>query len=183
MFNSKPATYVADILSEREIMDETNDTLMQKQNNEMQEQNNLMQENNTMHENFATQVNNEMQEVNNSMQESNNADQKNNEIEDRFTFTKLSMILLYTLFVLGAVIGAVLTIWSARNDILLGLQIDSAMFIAYGAYIGAPTTIAISFYAWKSKSENLLKIHYAHKKLDPNCPELDINNLIDWETT
>lgn len=105
------------------------------------------------------------------------------EPDDKFTFTKLSMILLYTIFVLGAIIGGVLTIWSAKNDITLGLQIDSAMFIAYGAYIGAPTTIAISFYAWKSKSENLLKIQYANRKNDPNCPDLDVNNLVDWDAT
>lgn len=164
-------------------MDESNMMESQKQNNKMQEQNNLMQENNTMHENFATQANNEMQKNNNSMQEINNASQKSIELDDKFTFTKLSMILLYTIFVLGAIIGGVLTIWSAKNDITLGLQIDSAMFVAYGAYIGAPTTIAISFYAWKSKSENLLKIQYSNKKNDPDCPDLDVNNLVDWDAT
>ncbi len=62
------------------------------------------------------------------------------------------------IFILGAVLGGILVIWSAKNDTTLGFQIDSGMFIAYAAYLGTPAVIAIAFYAWKSKAENLVKI-------------------------
>jgi len=74
------------------------------------------------------------------------------------TFTKATMSIIYMLYVFGALLGGVLVTASALLDAHLGLQIDTGMFIAYAAYLGTPTAVAIGFYAWKSKAENLLKI-------------------------
>jgi hypothetical protein len=75
-----------------------------------------------------------------------------------FSFTKLTMCVIFILFTIGAILGGVLVIVSAAHDISLGLQIDTGMFIAYATYLGAPTATAVGFYAWKSKAENILKI-------------------------
>jgi hypothetical protein len=85
------------------------------------------------------------------------------------TFTKATMCVVYILFILGAIIGGVLVVCSAVWDTKLGLQIDTGMFIAYAAYLGTPTAVAIGFYAWKSKAENLLKIKASNegKEHDP----------------
>lgn len=77
---------------------------------------------------------------------------------EKTTFTKSVMAIIVLLFFTGAVIGGILVVVSAMIDIKLGGNIDVSMFIAYGSYIGAPTTAAIGFYAWKSKAENVLKI-------------------------
>jgi len=74
------------------------------------------------------------------------------------TFTKITMCVLYLLFVIGALIGSALVIFSALWDVKQGVPIDQGMFVAYAAYLGTPTAVAIGFYAWKSKAENLLKI-------------------------
>lgn len=85
------------------------------------------------------------------------------------TFTKMTMRVIYFLFILGAIIGGVLVVCSAVWDTKLGFQIDTGMFIAYAAYLGTPTAVAIGFYAWKSKAENLLKIKASNegKEHDP----------------
>lgn len=103
-----------------------------------------------------------------------------NKEKEPLTFTKLSMILIYSLYFLGAIIGAVLTIWAASVDISLGLPINESMFIAYATYLAAPTTIAISFYAWKAKSENILKIYYGNQDVeDPHKPAATLSELIE----
>jgi len=85
------------------------------------------------------------------------------------TFTKMTMMLIYILFIIGALIGAVLVFASMTWDMHLGLQINTGMFTAYAAYLGTPTAVAIGFYAWKSKAENLLKIKAQNtdKEADP----------------
>ncbi len=80
-------------------------------------------------------------------------------------FTKMTMVIVYILFVLGAFIGAALVVWAAIWDMQMGSPIDSTMFVAYAAYLGAPIATAIGFYAWKSKAENLLKIEAEHHKV------------------
>jgi arginine exporter protein ArgO len=42
---------------------------------------------------------------------------------------------------------------------------DSSLLPELLAYIGAPTAVAIGFYAWKAKAENVLKIAKS-KKMD-----------------
>lgn len=78
--------------------------------------------------------------------------------EKKNTFTKSILSIIMLLYFLGSVIGTVLVIGAAITDIQNRQMIDTAMFIAYAAYIGGPTATAIGFYAWKSKAENLLKI-------------------------
>lgn len=78
--------------------------------------------------------------------------------EKKHTFTKIYMALIGVLYFVGAMIGGWLVITSALLDAEAGRPLDSSMFVAYAAYLGGPTAIAIGFYAWKSKAENLLKI-------------------------
>lgn len=49
-------------------------------------------------------------------------------------------------WIVGAMFGAVI-VWKSPE--MLG---------EYLAYIGSPTVIAISFYSWKAKAENLIKL-------------------------
>ena len=78
--------------------------------------------------------------------------------KDTSTFSKSIMSAIILLYFVGAVLGAFLVVIAAKTDASLNVPIDSAMFIAYAAYIGGPTATAIGFYAWKSKAENVLKI-------------------------
>lgn len=78
--------------------------------------------------------------------------------ENKTTFTKSIMSIVVFLYFVGSLIGTVLVILAAIIDIKLNTHIDTAMFVAYAAYLGTPTAIAIGFYAWKSKAENVLKI-------------------------
>jgi len=84
--------------------------------------------------------------------------------KEPISFTKTILSIVVLLYFIGATIGASLVIVAALVDGKLGNPIDSAMFIAYAAYLGGPTATAIAFYAWKSKCENLLKIQYTNEK-------------------
>lgn len=53
------------------------------------------------------------------------------------------------LYFAGAIYGAVI-VWQ-----------DSSLLGELLAYIGAPTAVAIGFYAWKAKAENVIKISQA----------------------
>lgn len=96
-------------------------------------------------------------------------------------FSKSILAIVMFLFLMGAIIGAVLVILSAVIDIRKSHGIDPQLFMIYTAYLGAPTGTAIGFYAWKSKAENILKIHYGNreKKDESECrdPELDLSIL------
>lgn len=74
------------------------------------------------------------------------------------TFTKSIMSIVVFLYFIGALVGTALVILSAIINIRLDMALDPGMFIAYAGYLGGPTAIAIVFYAWKSKAENVLKI-------------------------
>ena len=74
------------------------------------------------------------------------------------TFSKSLLTVIVFLYFAGALIGTVLVILAAIVNMRQDMPIDTAMFIAYAAYLGGPTATAIGFYAWKSKAENVLKI-------------------------
>lgn len=74
------------------------------------------------------------------------------------TFTKSIMSIVVFLYVVGALLGTILVGVSAIMSIKYLQTLDTSMFVAYAAYLGGPTSIAIVFYAWKSKAENVLKI-------------------------
>lgn len=99
-------------------------------------------------------------------------------MKEKTTFTKAIMSIVVLLYFLGAVLGSGLIIVAAAVDISLSLQIDSAMFIAYATYLGAPTATAIGFYAWKSKAENILKIQQSHEE---QSGPIDISVLANME--
>lgn len=96
--------------------------------------------------------------------------------EKKNTFTKSIMSIIVLLYFLGAVIGTVLVVSAALVDVHYRQMIDTAMFIAYAAYIGGPTATAIGFYAWKSKAENILKIKNSNEL---HQQKIECNNLIE----
>ena len=95
--------------------------------------------------------------------------------EKKVTFTKLYMVLIGLLYLAGAMLGAFLVLWASSLDAEAGRPIDPQMFIAYAGYLAGPTAVAIGFYAWKSKSENLLKI----KNSLENDSKIQIEPLTD----
>lgn len=64
-------------------------------------------------------------------------------------FSKIVLGAVMILYFAGAIYGAVI-VW--QDSTLLGELL---------AYIGAPTAVAIGFYAWKAKAENVVKISRA----------------------
>lgn len=95
--------------------------------------------------------------------------------EKKVTFTKLYMVLIGLLYLAGAMLGAFLVLWASSLDAEAGRPIDPQMFIAYAGYLAGPTAVAIGFYAWKSKAENLLKI----KNSLENHSKIQIEPLTD----
>lgn len=72
-------------------------------------------------------------------------------------FSKVVLGAVMILYFAGAIYGAVI-VWQ-----------DSSLLGELLAYIGAPTAVAIGFYAYKAKCENVVKISRAvtsDKKLD-----------------
>lgn len=64
----------------------------------------------------------------------------------KFQFSKLILGAVMVLYFAGAVFGGFIVV---NEPAALGELL---------AYIGAPTAVAIGFYAWKSKAENVIKI-------------------------
>lgn len=85
--------------------------------------------------------------------------------EKKIEFTKSIMSVVVLLYFMGAILGTILVIIAAVVNMKQEVGIDTAMFMAYAAYIGGPTATAIGFYAWKSKAENLLKIKYGNEEV------------------
>lgn len=99
--------------------------------------------------------------------------------EKKVTFTKLYMVLIGLLYLAGSMLGAFLVLWASSLDAEAGRPIDPQMFIAYAGYLAGPTAVAIGFYAWKSKSENLLKIKNSFDKQQITLTGLeDINQQV-----
>lgn len=64
-------------------------------------------------------------------------------------FSKVVLGAVMLLYFAGAIYGAVI-VWQ-----------DGSLLGEWLAYIGAPTAVAIGFYAWKAKAENVIKISQA----------------------
>lgn len=79
-------------------------------------------------------------------------------VEKDTTFSKSILSAVLSLYLIGGILGTFLVIAAAIANTKLDQPIDSAMFMAYAAYLGGPTATALGFYAWKSKAENVLKI-------------------------
>ena len=92
---------------------------------------------------------------------------------ETLTFSKYILNIVVSLYFLGALLGTILIVVAAVNDMKLGSPVDSSMFIAYATYLGGPTATAIGFYAWKSKAENIIKI-------GKSFPDL-VNTIVETE--
>ena len=82
---------------------------------------------------------------------------------EKNAYSKSVMSILLFLYFLGALIGTILIGISIGLDLKCGRSINSTMFAVYAIYLAAPTTVAIGFYTWKSKAENLLKIKQSYR--------------------
>lgn len=98
---------------------------------------------------------------------------------EKTTTSKTVLAIIVFLYFIGALLGTILVIVSAVNDIRQSRPIDTGMFIAYAAYIGGPTATAIGFYAWKSKAENILKIQRSN--LQPGADQSLASTLANME--
>ena len=98
---------------------------------------------------------------------------------EKTTTSKTVLAIIVFLYFIGALLGTILVIVSAVNDIRQSRPIDTGMFIAYAAYIGGPTATAIGFYAWKSKAENILKIQRSN--LQPGADQSLTSVLANME--
>ena len=94
------------------------------------------------------------------------------------TFSKSIMGIILFLYLIGALLGTGLVIFAAIVNAKQGTALDSAMFIAYAAYVGGPTATSIGFYAWKSKAENVMKICQG-AKADTSVEVMDILSKIE----
>ncbi len=83
----------------------------------------------------------------------------------RIEFSKIVLGLVLATYFLGIYIGF--------KTVLL----DFTQLTALLTFIGAPTTTAIGFYAWKAKAENIVKIKQAHPEETKDI-SVDLNNII-----
>lgn len=100
--------------------------------------------------------------------------------KEKPSFTQSIMTIVVLTYFLVAVLGGILVVVAASVDVKYGIPINTAMFIAYAAYIGGPTATAIGFYAWKSKAENILKIKNANDLIQKECESL-VSTLANME--
>lgn len=82
---------------------------------------------------------------------------------EKNTYSKSIMSILLFLYFMGAVFGTILLALSVGMDLKYGRQINSMIFVIQAIYLAVPTTVAIVFYTWKSKEENLVKIRQSIK--------------------
>lgn len=54
--------------------------------------------------------------------------------------------------------------------------IDYTQYSTLAMLVGAPTAMAIGFYAWKAKAENVIKIKQQHPEETKDVP-VDLNNI------
>lgn len=80
-------------------------------------------------------------------------------------FSKIVLGSVMLLYFAGAIFGGYIVMQ------------DSSLLPELLAYIGAPTAVAIGFYAWKAKAENVLKIAKS-KKMDTKTKKQVIDAVI-----
>ena len=79
-------------------------------------------------------------------------------------FTKIVILLVLSTYFIGVYIGGKI------------VMLDFEQLGVYLAFIGAPTPIAIGFYVWKAKAENIIKIKNANPAATEGIP-IDLNNI------
>jgi len=79
-------------------------------------------------------------------------------------FTKIVILLVLSTYFIGVFIGGKI------------VMLDFEQLGVYLAFIGAPTPIAIGFYVWKAKAENIIKIKNANPAATEGIP-IDLNNI------
>jgi hypothetical protein len=54
--------------------------------------------------------------------------------------------------------------------------IDATLFSTLAMFVGAPTATALGFYAWKARTENIMKIKKENPKETGDAP-IDLNKI------
>lgn len=81
-----------------------------------------------------------------------------------FEFSKLVLLAVMVLYFVAAGVGIAISF------------IDYTQYSTLAMLVGAPTATAIGFYAWKAKSENVIKIKQEHPEETMGVP-VDLNNI------
>ncbi|MCQ4936727.1 MULTISPECIES: hypothetical protein [Anaerotignum] len=84
--------------------------------------------------------------------------------KEKFEFSKLILLAVLATYFWGLSVGTKIVF------------MDFTQLGVWLAYIGTPTTIAIGFYAWKAKAENIVKIKQANPTETEGVP-IDLNNI------
>ncbi|MPN12784.1 hypothetical protein SDC9_160104 [bioreactor metagenome] len=84
--------------------------------------------------------------------------------KDKFEFSKSILLAVLATYFVGIVVGIKIVL------------VDTTQLGVLLVYIGTPTTIAIGFYAWKAKAENIVKIKQANPADTEGVP-IDLNNI------
>lgn len=82
----------------------------------------------------------------------------------RFEFSKLVLLSVMILYFISAGVGIAISL------------ADYTQYSTLAMLVGAPTATAIGFYAWKAKSENVIKIKQEHPEETQGVP-VDLNNI------
>ena len=81
-----------------------------------------------------------------------------------FEFSKAVLLSVMVLYFVAAGVGIAISF------------IDYTQYSTLAMLVGAPTATAIGFYAWKAKSENVIKIKQEHPEETAGVP-VDLNNI------
>ena len=81
-----------------------------------------------------------------------------------FEFSKLVLLAVMALYLIAAGVGIAISF------------IDYTQYSTLAMLVGAPTSTAIGFYAWKAKAENVIKIKQEHPEETKGVP-VDLNNI------
>ena len=89
---------------------------------------------------------------------------ENKKTKRTFEFSKAVLLAVMLLYFVAAGVGIAISF------------IDYTQYSTLAMLVGAPTATAIGFYAWKAKSENVIKIKQEHPEETMGVP-VDLNNI------
>ncbi len=82
----------------------------------------------------------------------------------KIEFSKIILALVLSTYFLGIYAG------------FMAILSDPMQLSPFLVFIGTPTTIAIGFYSWKAKAENIVKIKRQHPE-ETEGVSVDLNNI------
>ena len=80
--------------------------------------------------------------------------------EKKISFSKIVMALIMASYFAGLAFG----VYAMAKILLIASDAAAQALIALFSYIGVPTGVAIGFYSWKAKNENVKKIEQSYQE-------------------